>query len=239
MVNVIIKNSPFEALKIRDFRLVIIARFFMIMAVQMQMTTIGLQVYYEYTLHEPEKIRFYVLGLIGLFEAIPFVINSFYSGHIADQFSRKKIIILSLIVLCLGAVFLMLYSKNYFTDLKKYGYYPLLSSVALFGIVRSFIAAATPPLISKIVTRNLYTNATTWTTTVFHTASILGPVAAGIIYGWRNEKNASMTYTINLCFFIISLIAFLMIREEGIPEKKNRRKYLEKFKRGNKIRFPA
>jgi MFS family permease len=231
------KNSPFDALKIRDFRLVIFGRFFMILAVQMQMTSIGLQIYYQYTLDQPEKIRFYTLGLIGLFEAIPFILNSLYAGHIADRFSRKKIIILSIIVLCLGSMFLIFYSNNYFSALQKFTYYPLLFSVALFGLVRSFIAASTPALISKIVPRNLYTNATTWTTTVFHTASILGPVAAGLIYGWNNSKNASLTYVVNLIFFLISLISFFLIHEKGIPEKREEESIWKSLSAGIKFVF--
>ncbi|MFN6039832.1 MAG: MFS transporter, partial [Bacteroidota bacterium] len=164
-MNAFAKKSPFETLKIRDFSLLIAARFLMIIAVQMQMTTVGLQTYYQYTVNEPEKIRFYILGLIGLYEAIPFIINSFYSGHVADIFSRKKIIVISISVLSLGSFFLLLFSQNKFPFLNSYTFYPLLWSVALFGVVRAFIAASTPPLISKIVPRNLYTNATTWTTT--------------------------------------------------------------------------
>jgi MFS family permease len=236
-MNAFAKKSPFETLKIRDFSLLIAARFLMIIAVQMQMTTVGLQTYYQYTVNEPEKIRFYILGLIGLYEAIPFIINSFYSGHVADIFSRKKIIVISISVLSLGSFFLLLFNQNKFPFLNSYTFYPLLWSVALFGIVRAFIAASTPPLISKIVPRNLYTNATTWTTTVFHTASVLGPVVAGLIYGWNNEKNASLTYLINLILFIGSLILFSLIKEKGIPEKKEEESILKSLSAGIKFVF--
>ena len=42
-------------------------RFFLTLAIQMQFSTISLQIYYEYTKEE------IVLGLIGLAEAIPFI----------------------------------------------------------------------------------------------------------------------------------------------------------------------
>ena len=212
------KNSPFASLAIRDFRLIVIARFFLLMAVQMQMTTIGLQVYYEYTVQQPDKVRFYVLGLVGLYEAIPFILSSLYAGHVADKASRRKIIIYALFFLLLGSLFLVFFTAGYFPAWNVFGFYPLLSAVALFGIIRAFLAAATTPLISTIVPRHLYVNATTWNTSVFHLSSVLGPVCAGLIYGWNNANNALTVYIMNSLFFVTAFILFFFVRSKGKPE---------------------
>ena len=72
----------------------------------MQMTTIGLQVYYEYTHCS------FSLGLTGLFEALPFIGASFFSGYIADKYNRKKIIIIALLALVLCSVLLFVISTH-------------------------------------------------------------------------------------------------------------------------------
>jgi MFS family permease len=230
-------SSPFASLAIRDFRLIVFARLFMILAVQMQMTTIGLQVYYEYTVHQPEKIRYYVLGLVGLYEAIPFILNSFYSGHIADTRSRKKIILYSLFILFVGSLFLTFFSAGKFSLLSSFGYYPLLFTVSVFGIVRSFIGAATNPFISTIVPRSLYVNATTWNTTVFHFASVLGPMVAGLIYGLGDSSTAEVIYGINSVFFLIAFIFLIFVRAHGNPEKKEDEPILKSISAGVKFVF--
>src|SRR5687768_2547406 len=95
-----INSSSLEIFKIRDFRLFILVRLLLTLAVQMQFSTIYLQIYYEYSDNE------LVLGLIGLTEAIPFIITCFFSGHIADIYHKKKIMMICSFLLMLGALFL-------------------------------------------------------------------------------------------------------------------------------------
>ena len=74
----IFNNASLSIFKIKEYRYFILARFFLTLGIQLQMSTINLQVYYEFTKEE------FVLGMIGLAEAIPFIITSFFSGHYAD-----------------------------------------------------------------------------------------------------------------------------------------------------------
>lgn len=215
------KPSPFASLRIADFRNFVIARFFMVLAVQMQMTTIGFQVYYEFTPGLKEEMRAYLLGLVALYEAVPFIATSFFSGHVADVLNRKRIIVISIFVLMLGSLFLMLFSKGYFPSLRDFGYYPLMAVVAVFGITRAFLAAATPALMSQIVPRNLYTNSATWNSTMWHKAAIAGPVLAGVIYGFNNGKNAVVTYEINSVLFFLSLVSFMFVKGRPVPPKQD------------------
>ena len=81
-------SSPYAAMRIRDFRLFISARFCITLAIQIQAVVVGWQVY-EIT-KDPLS-----LGLIGLAEAIPSIAVSLYAGHVADVTSRKKIILIT------------------------------------------------------------------------------------------------------------------------------------------------
>ena len=81
-------SDVYASLKIKDFRWFVFARFILTFAIQMQSVIVGWQVY-QIT-HDALS-----LGLIGLSEALPFLIISLFAGHVADNYKRKRIIILS------------------------------------------------------------------------------------------------------------------------------------------------
>ena len=87
-----LKPNPYAALQVRDFRLFILSRLFITLAIQIQGVVVGWQIY-EIT-KDPLS-----LGLIGLAEAIPAITVSLYAGHLADIAERKKIILLCVILL--------------------------------------------------------------------------------------------------------------------------------------------
>ncbi len=197
------KSIPsLQILNISAFRSFILARFLLTFAIQMQFATIYLQVYYEYTTNE------LYTGFIGLAEALPFIITSFFSGHVSDTKDRRFIILTCVALLFLGALFLLLNSLSEITLLKKFGLIALFGSVVVFGLVRAFLSASTHPFMSQLVPRNLYTHSTTWNSIAWHIAAILGPVAAGLIYGYNNGKHADWCHGIN-CMVFIGAIFFI------------------------------
>ena len=207
--------SPFVSFSILDFRLFLAARFFLVIAVQMQMTTIGLQVYYQFSNRNE-----YFLGLIGLFEAIPFILFSFYSGYCVDQFNRKKIILIAVSVLLLGSLFLTLFANGYFIQLIQFGCFPLFAVVALFGIVRSFLAAATTAFMTQIIPRDFYANGATWNSALWHISSIVGPVIAAFIYSASANHTAELAYLLNSGLFMLAFFIFLLIKKKPMPTEK-------------------
>ena len=207
-------SSSLQILKHHEFRWFIYARFLITLAIQMQMSTVSLQIYYEYSNHSE-----FSLGLIALAELIPFIAVSFFSGHIADIISRRKILISGCAALLIGSLFLWAFSSKQFSFLQQLGATALFSVVFCFGIIRSFLASATQPFMSQLVERNQYTMATTWNTTVWHTAAILGPVLAGLIYGYNDGKNADWSYAINCLLFFGGLVYYFLIAPKPIPEK--------------------
>ncbi len=206
------KTESFQIFKIKEFRLFIFLRLFLTLAVQMQFSTIYLQVYYEYSKEELN------LGLIGLTEALPFIVTSFFSGHVADKFYKKRILIIGIFSLFLGAIFLSLHSEEHILLLKDLGMTALFSVVFLFGIIRSFMAACFNPFLSQLVPRSEYTNSATWNSTAWHTGAILGPVIAGIIYGYNNQLNATWCHITEVFLFLLSLFFLLRISNKGAPQ---------------------
>src|SRR5436190_3133764 len=110
-----VRHESLKVFQIRDFSLFILVRLFLTLAIQMQFSTIYLQIYYEYSNDE------LVLGFIGLTEAIPFIITSFFSGHVADIVRKKKIIFVCSFLLMLGALFLYLNAEPLVKLLREAG----------------------------------------------------------------------------------------------------------------------
>jgi len=223
-------KDSLQILKYREFNLFLFARFFITLAIQMQMSTIYLQVYYEY--YKGDELA---LGLIGLAEIIPFIVVSFFSGHVADTVSRRSILLLGSVALFFGSLFLFTFSSNAITFFKPAGALALFSVVVSFGVIRSFLSAATQPFMSQLTPRNLYVQAATWNSTVWHTGAILGPVLAGLIYGFNNGKHADWCYVINCILFLMTFLFFLLIKPKSIPVREKNETLMESLSSGLKF----
>src|SRR5574343_276894 len=209
----VFNSESLSIFNIKEFRFFFYARFFLTLAIQMQMSTISLQVYYEHTREE------FVLGLIGLAEAVPFIISSFFSGHVADTVNRRKVLLGGIFALFLGTVLLFFYSSPLTSFLKTLGMTALFGVVFLFGIIRSFLASTTHPFMSQIVPRSQYTNSATWNSTAWHVGAILGPVVAGLIYGYHNSLNADVCYAVNGVLYLLSFVFILRISSKPMPPR--------------------
>lgn len=96
MQPVLDSTDAYAALKVKDFRWFVSARFALTFGIRMQSLVVGWQIY-ELT-HSALS-----LGLIGLSEALPFLAIALFGGHVADKVNRKKIILLSSLVYCVSA----------------------------------------------------------------------------------------------------------------------------------------
>ncbi|MFL5752032.1 MAG: MFS transporter [Bacteroidia bacterium] len=220
------KQSSFEILRLKDFRNFILGRFFLTLAIQMQMTTIGLQIYYEH------GKSVFILGMIGLFEAVPFILTSLFSGHVADSVERRKIILTGIFSLLIGSGLLWFSCLGNFSFVRHYNYYALFAVVILFGVIRSFLAASVSSFMSQLVERRQYTHSATWNSTVWHIASILGPVLAAWIYGYHDLLNAKLTYLINCGLFAVAFLSFLRIGPKPLLEKIKEESIFKSLKAG-------
>lgn len=213
----IFRTESLSVFKYRDFSLFILVRLFLTLAIQMQFSTIYLQIYYEYSTEE------LILGFIGLAEAIPFIMTSFFSGHVADIVAKKRLIFISTLLLLTGAVFLFLNAHPAFSLLRSSGLAVLFCVVFLFGIIRAFIGAATNPFLSQLVPRIEYTHSATWNSTAWHTGAILGPVLSGIIYGAGGNYNAQWCHITEVVLFIVAIFLLVLINNKGLPQLREKK----------------
>ena len=219
------KHDAYAVLKLKDFRLFLSFRFFMTIAAQMQSIIVGWQVY-ELT-HDPLS-----LGLIGLAEAIPFISVALYAGHIADRFNRKKIILWFdfLFLFASGLLLLITYHKT--GIIGKFGVLPIYLCVAISGIARAFLYPATIALMAQVVPRSLYTNSSTWNSTIWHVAAITGPAIGGLLYGFFGVKVAYMTVIVSM---LVSVLLLSNIRSRPVPVIDEKETLMQRLSNG--IRF--
>lgn len=220
------KHDPFAVLKIKEFLFFLNTRFFMTLAIQMQSVIVGWQIYQ----HTKDELA---LGMIGLAEAIPFIIVSLFSGHVADSYNRKRIIVISTSFLIFSTCILLYFSINATQLLPLYGTLPVFFVIGFMGIVRGFISAAFTPFMSQLLPRDLYTNAATWNSSVWHTGAVVGPAIAGLLC----TISFTTAYKINLIFIVFSITSLLFIKSRPVPEKEKKETLNESLAAGIKFVF--
>ncbi len=215
-------SGPYAAMKIRDFRLFISARFCITLAIQIQAVVVGWQVY-EIT-KDPLS-----LGLIGLAEAIPSITVSLYAGHVADIMSRKRIILITVSTLVFCSAALLYFTTDPGSFFLNYGVVPIYTVIFLSGIARGFITPAIFSFMPQLVPRELYQNAISWNSTLWEMASIGGPPVGGLIYGFFGITAA---YSVDALLMLMGLILAISVGDRPLPEASDEQGIVEKIKAG-------
>lgn len=201
--------NAYAALKIPEFRLFVAGRLCLSLALQMQAVVVGWQIYN--LTKDPLS-----LGLIGLAEAIPALVVALYAGHVADNNSRKIIIITCVLVLLACAAALLVYTLPVSRDWQQqFNVWPIYLIIFLTGIARGFNNPAVFSFMPQIVNnKQLYGNAVTWSTTTSQGASMAGPAIGGLIYGFAGVSTA---YAVVVGLIFLAALFFALISAKPLP----------------------
>ena len=199
-----LKADSFAALRYKDFRFYLGMRFFFTFAYQMQAVIIGFYIY------QTTK-NVFALGLIGLCEAIPAIGIALYGGYVADKSEKRKmLLIISALVLLASVVMFIVTMKSMAVYIHKDWIIPtIFFMIFLNGLARAFYGPATFTIYAHSIPRELYPNGSTWSSSSWQIASILGPATGGLIYGFYGITAA---FTVILIFLIISMVLIYMLR---------------------------
>ena len=195
-------HDSYAALRIPDFRKLILGHATSTVAREAQIVVVGWQVY-EAT-RDP-----LALGLIGLSEALPFIGVALYAGHVADRANRRAIALAGTFGVLLSAVALLL-----FTIVRVRQVWPIYLVIFLSGIGRSFARPAITALSAEIVPRAMYSNAVAWRSSTWQFAAVFGPALGGMLYGFAGPAAAYATVVV---FMSASLAAIASITHRGAP----------------------
>ncbi len=168
------KHDPYAALRQRDFRLLLAGQFVTSFSSQLVSFAIG----WELWLRTHSELA---LGLVGLAQVIPVILLSLFAGHVADQYNRKRIILVTQAFLAFCSLGLAAISYTQGPVILIY-----LCPVGI-GIARAFYSPAASTLLPQTVPAELFTSAATWSSSTWQLASIAGPALAGLLVALLNQ----------------------------------------------------
>ncbi len=197
-------HDPYAAFRFRPFVLLIVGRVVASMGEQMASVAIGWELY--------ERTHLALaLGAVGLVQVMPVIALSLPAGHAADRFDRKRIVLISQLLLALGALGLATLSFLHGSLVLIYG------CLFLIGIARAFSGPAGSTLLPQTVPPELFTNAATWSSSAWQAAAVLGPALGGLMIAVQHR--AGWVYVVDavaaLIFF--GFVLLLPIRRLARP----------------------
>lgn len=166
--------SPLAAVKIPEYRNMLIGRFCFVTALRMLGTLVGWWIY-ELT-SAPLAI-----GLIGLAEVIPALSLALYAGHVIDISEKRKLLLKGVSGYLSCAAALLFISTSFFSN--HFGKAIIIGGIYTIifvsGIVRAFSGPIFNAILGQIVPRQMLPNAITWNQATYLSASVVGHASAG------------------------------------------------------------
>jgi len=197
-------NSSFAALRYRDFRLLWLGLIVSVTGSQMQFVAINWHVY----LLTKSPLA---LGLIGAFRAVPIIVCSLAGGVVADALDRKKLLVVTQLVMLSSAALLTL-----FTVVGLESVWPIYVLSALASAASAFDTPARQSLMPLLVPAEVFPNAVSLGILVFNVATIVGPALGGFILA---ESGPALIYGLNALSFVAVIVALILMKTSGDPER--------------------
>lgn len=191
------------------------ARFLTTVASEMQALAVAWQIY-DLTRRPLD------LGLVGLAQFLPGICLFLLAGHTADRVPRRRIL-----QTCYGGFATCSLLLLVFTLHGLSSPLPIYCVVLLNGVVRAFNAPASQAFVPLLVPPEDFPNAVAWSSSIFQTALITGPMLGGLIYGLTGRPvyvfgSSAVAYT--LAFFLLRNVR---VRTASTPRRASGRMVLE------------
>lgn len=200
------------------------ARFASAFATQIVGVSVGWQIY-DLTRNPLD------LGLIGLIQFLPSLLLFLITGEAADRFGRRMIMSICVAVEAGCAAAILLLTLRGLT-----GPLPIFLVLAAFGVARAFFGPASQSLVANLVPQKDLAGAIAWNSTSWQTATIVGPVAGGLLYGVSAET-AYGTATALFCIALLLILSVPRPAQRTEREKRSLHALLAGFRyiRGEKV----
>jgi MFS family permease len=219
------KHDPYAAFRSRGFSFFTAGNLLSIIGRQMLAVAVEWEMYAR--THSATA-----LGLVGLVIALPVVGLSLPAGHLADRFSRKRIILVSQIFSALASVTLALVSWKHlaipYLSILRQSNHGLNAIASIFerhqrafhfddpsipiiylllfiyGAARTFGWAARSSFFPTLISRDAFANAVTWNNSMFQIGTVVGPAISGLLVA---HVGFPIVYIIDaICAFLFFLL---------------------------------
>ena len=213
-------KQTFASLQYRNYRLWFWGQMVSLFGSWMQITAQGFLIY-QLTLSPA------YLGYVGFAAGIPTWLFMAYGGVVADRMPRRNILIFTQVSMMILAFILAFLA---FTGVVQAWHIVILAF--FLGITNAFDAPSRQAFVLELVKREDLTNAIALNSTMFNTATAVGPAVAGITYA---VFGPAWCFLINGVSFLGVIAALIRMKIKVQPlQKKNGKSTLDELKEGIK-----
>ncbi|MDP4173389.1 MAG: MFS transporter [Bacteroidota bacterium] len=211
-------NKTFAALKHRNYRLWFWGQMTSLVGSWMQTTAQGYLIF-QLT-HSPA-----FLGYVGFASGIPAWLFMLYGGVIADRVPRRTVLMITQSFMMILAMILAVLT---FTNTVQ-PWHIILLAFGL-GVANAFDSPARQAFVLELIEgREDLVNAIALNSTMFNSATAIGPAVAGLTYA---AFGPAWCFTINGVSFIGVIIALVMMRIKYEPTERKSKNALAELKEG-------
>jgi MFS family permease len=193
-------HDPYEAFRYLAFRLYAASYVLAVVGSQVLSSTV------QWDIYQQTKDPF-AIGLVGLINAIPVILLALPAGHVADRFSRKRVLIITQVPLTVAPALLAVSHIVYPQHVSLTLTFTLLGANA---VALTFGRPARASILPNLVPRSVYPNAFAWMSSMFETAAWVGPAISGVLIAF----SVAWSYLISaLCLLVCLTITFFLPRD--------------------------
>ena len=224
-----LQKQSLQPLRIKEYRLFLAARFFMIMSLRM----LGTVAAYElFTITQDS----FSIGLAGLSEFIPVFLLALYAGHVIDKSDKRTLILKSILLYSVCVLAMIVITSPWFGNQIGSKSPAIYFYIVIFitGGIRAFAGPSFNAIISQLVPREILHYATNISSTTWLAASITGHASAGFfIAGF----GVHITFYIILGYVLISAFLISLIKKKPIVNPQKDMKAWDSVKEGLRFVF--
>jgi MFS family permease len=155
--------------------------------------------------------RAFDLGLIGLVQFVPSVLLALPAGHVADQFDRRRIVLLGQIVEWFAIVALAALTLT--QHIHEIG---ILALVFVLGVAKAFEFPALQSMLPALVPASVLPRAMAVNASAGQAAMIMGPALGGLLY----VAGPGVVYVVAAALYLIAATLMSQLRYEQPPPKR-------------------
>lgn len=219
------KHDPFMAMRIGEYRSLMIGRFLFVVGLRMMGTLVGWWIYNLTNLP-------FAIGLIGLSEVVPAVSLALYAGHIIDISEKRRLLLMGVFTYGFLSFLLWILSTSFSSvRLSSQSIANCIYIIIFFtGVARSFTGPLFNVMIGSIVKdKKVLQNATTWSQSMWLSASVIGHAVSGILIATIGNQG---TLTVICSLIAVAFLIFLQVKSKPALNDRGDKRTWESVKEG-------
>ncbi|MGA9334729.1 MAG: MFS transporter [Rudaea sp.] len=155
--------------------------------------------------------RAFDLGLVGLVQFVPSLLLALPAGHIADQFDRRRIVVLCQMLEWIAIALLALGSALHWL-----GEVHILLLIFLIGVAKAVEFPTLQAMVPGLVPERILPRAMALNASAGQVAMIAGPAVGGVLY----VAGPDIVYGVAAALYLISLALMSRLRYDHVPPRR-------------------